>query len=88
MRTFPEEIQFGAEENFSLQPDAAPKEIRTEAPAAADIGLTWYRGEDGCLRAFDGISILLALPSKLRDPELAKGHLRHIEGKEYLVFRL
>ena len=56
-------------------------------PAAPpEEGLLWYRRTDGSLVAFDGVSSLIAIPSRLRG-EGPRGTERVIEGKKYLVFR-
>ena len=49
-------------------------------------GLLWYSRPDGSLVSFDGISMLLALPTELRVP-VPGAVEREIEGKKYLVFR-
>ena len=51
-------------------------------PAAPpEEGLLWYRRADGSLVAFDGVSSLVAIPSRLRG-EGPRGAERVIEGKK------
>ena len=48
--------------------------------------LLWFRRPDGSLSAFDGVSVLLALPTTLagRAPGAV---IRKIGGENYMVFR-
>ena len=62
-----------------------------EAPAAPDLdrdepcGQSWRRLPDGSLRGENG---LLALPAALPDGSPLRAALQHINGGDYLVFRL
>lgn len=71
----------------------AEGETEEEAPAPAATGppaegpgLLWFSRPDGSLSAFDGRSLLLALPARLRQRP-AGLRLMQIDGREYLVFR-
>lgn len=65
-----------------LQPQPEPRPASTMEPPA----LIWQERRDGSLVAKEGSHTLLALPARLRRaPQGAD--LRHIGGREYLVFR-
>lgn len=55
------------------------------APPAPDT--LWYAAPDGTLSHFDGVKHWLAMPSDgVRVPSWAKGVVRRINGREYVVF--
>ena len=57
------------------------------APAPEGDGdLLWLRCTDGTLRAFDGVSGLVAFPAALKRP-VRGAELRRIGDTDYLVFR-
>ena len=51
-----------------------------------DGKLLWMKCTDGTLRAFDGVSTLVAFPTTISKPKPGMV-LRRIGGKDYLVFR-
>ena len=91
---FPKAIAFASEEkslhntkNAEPAGEAMLDRCPWPAPVSQETGdLLWLRRTDGSLTAHDGVSSLLALPAALkRTPPGAV--LRHIEGRDYLVFR-
>lgn len=70
-----------AEEQIEAKTEAEPE----PAPPAADT--LWYAAPDGTLSHFDGEKHWLAMPSDgVRVPNWAKGVVRRINGREYVVF--
>lgn len=90
-RAFPAEIAFASDEEGLHHAEPPPQTTLAACPWPAPVpeedgGLLWMRCRDGSLRAFDGVSTLVALPSQLR--RVRPGTvLREIEGRSYLVFR-
>ena len=73
------------EEKADTSSEATEKaEPETAPPAAGEL---WYSAPDGSLSRFDGERLLVALPSEnVRVPEWARGVVRRINGREYVVF--
>ena len=66
---------------------ADEQEREPETAPAQDGGELWYASPDGTLSRFDGRHMLVALPSEnARVPDWAKGVVRMINGREYVVF--
>ena len=73
------------EEKADTSSEATEKaEPETAPPAAGEL---WYSAPDGSLSRFDGERLLVALPSEnVRVPEWARGVVRRINGREFVVF--
>lgn len=53
----------------------------------SEDGELWYSAPDGTLSRFDGRRLLVALPAEnVRVPAWARGVVRRINGREYVVF--
>lgn len=97
LASFPSAPEYAAESGGSpgVQPvpereegDGADEQEREpETAPAQDGGELWYASPDGTLSRFDGRRMLVALPSEnARVPDWAKGVVRMINGREYVVF--
>lgn len=79
-------------EDSSLHNTGSPPQTTSSAcpwPAPVPEGdgdLLWLRCTDGTLRAFDGVSSLVAFPAALKGP-VRGAELRRIGDADYLVFR-
>ena len=81
----PERSEFGLH-NIS-HPQSTLSACPWPAPVPEGDGdLTWMRCTDGTLRAFDGVSTLVAFPAALKRP-IRDAALRRIGDADYLVFR-
>lgn len=71
-----------------LKPDPEPEpEVMPEPIPEPEPELLWFSAPDGCLSAFDGRRLLIAMPAgEIRLPRGAEGILRRINGREYIVF--
>ena len=73
--------------NASVPPQTTLSACPWPAPAPEGDGdLLWLRCTDGTLRAFDGVSGLVAFPAALKRP-VRGAELRRIGDADYLVFR-
>ena len=73
--------------NVSVPPQTTLSACPWPAPAPEGDGdLLWLRCTDGTLRAFDGVSGLVAFPAALKRP-VRGAELRRIGDADYLVFR-
>ena len=73
--------------NTSVPPQTTLSACPWPAPAPEGDGdLLWLRCTDGTLRAFDGVSSLVAFPAALKRP-VRGAELRRIGDADYLVFR-
>ena len=73
--------------NTSVPPQTTLSACPWPAPAPEGDGdLLWLRCTDGTLRAFDGVSGLVAFPAALKRP-VRGAELRRIGDADYLVFR-
>ena len=73
--------------NASIPPQTTLSACPWPAPAPEGDGdLLWLRCTDGTLRAFDGVSGLVAFPAALKRP-VRGAELRRIGDADYLVFR-
>ena len=73
--------------NVSVPPQTTLSACPWPAPAPEGDGdLLWLRCTDGTLRAFDGVSSLVAFPAALKERSPGTA-LRRIDGADYLVFR-
>ena len=73
--------------NVSVPPQTTLSACPWPAPAPEGDGdLLWLRCTDGTLRAFDGVSGLVAFPAALKRP-VPGAELRRIGDADYLVFR-
>ena len=82
-------IDYAAESGGVRRPDPEPENDAGDAEpeAAPEEGELWYSSPDGSLSRFDGERLLVALPAdRPRVPDWAKGVLRRISGREYVVF--
>ena len=79
------------EDNSLHNATSPPQTTSTACPWPAPVpeedgDLLWLRCTDGTLRAFDGVSSLVAFPAALKEP-IPGTELRRIDGADYLVFR-
>ena len=73
--------------NVSSPPQTTLSACPWPAPTPEGDGdLLWLRCTDGTLRAFDGVSGLVAFPAALKRP-VRGAELRRIGDADYLVFR-
>ena len=73
--------------NTSVPPQTTLSACPWPAPTPEGDGdLLWLRCTDGTLRAFDGVSGLVAFPAALKRP-VRGAELRRIGDADYLVFR-
>lgn len=73
--------------NIASPPQTTLSACPWPAPAPEGDGdLLWLRCTDGTLRAFDGVSGLVAFPAALKRP-VRGAELRRIGDADYLVFR-
>ena len=96
MHSIPQIVERVSDKEREFEENPAPT-AENEPPAAQSClwpapvtededTLQWFRREDGSMVSHDGISALVALPASLRK-ETKGAVLRHIEGREYIVFR-
>lgn len=79
------EIEAQAQAQAEVQTEAHAEAEPEPAPPAQDT--LWYAAPDGTLSHFDGVKHWLAMPSDgVRVPSWAKGVIRRINGREYVVF--
>lgn len=79
------------EDNGLHNATSPPQTTSTACPWPAPVpegdgDLLWLRCTDGTLRAFDGVSSLVAFPAALKERSPGTA-LRRIDGADYLVFR-
>ena len=94
MASFPERPEYAAEAGGGPERERAPERAEEqvqaeqgEPDAVPSDGELWYASPDGTLSRFDGRHMLVALPSEnARVPNWAKGVVRMINGREYVVF--
>ena len=77
----------GSLHNVCSPPQTTSSVCPWPAPLPEGEGdLLWLRCTDGTLRAFDGVSSLVAFPAALKERSPGTA-LRRIDGADYLVFR-
>ena len=99
LASFAAEPEYAAPAGLERSPAPGDAAAPVEEAPAGDVGAgdgagdgsedgeLWYSAPDGTLSRFDGRRLLVALPAEnVRVPAWARGVVRRINGREYVVF--
>lgn len=99
LASFAAEPEYAAPAGLERSPAPGDAAAPAEEAPAGDVGAEdgagdgsedgelWYSAPDGTLSRFDGRRLLVALPAEnVRVPAWARGVVRRINGREYVVF--